>query len=459
MSLRTEPVAQRQTKTGSSSSGVAALQRKCACGRHTSGEECAECRKSPAGVLQRAAVRAPAADEAPAAREALETRFGRDFSRVRAESVARSGGAEAAGGPARRRRFLTWTFKDSELQTYLERLETGSPERAPDSHLKAREVLKRRTKFEPLPVEVQALLCEELLLGGSRRDDKAILGLLEDAAPGTRQGIVQRVGRDRLWAAFEGRRRRAVEALTLTAADFQDAGLIDRLKSLPERQLEEYLAATTDPAVRAGIDKIRKLQKISTPLDFDTHIDEAGVAHLTGIPGFKVKILPDTHTGEISKELKAHTAATTDYTSGVPKVQSELTTGMIRSFKTQPDLEVTIITRYGPGIFATSKSAYGRGTTPEGRKRKTESLRFHEGSHGTDIIEYLKSHPPPAFPGQTGVPVRRYQKMQQDYIKLVDDYFEDMKKVVAKKGDCVGVKIRGSGLEEIGLSRTFCSEP
>lgn len=358
----------------------------------------------------------------------------------------------------RRRRLLAWTFKDGELQAYLEHLETGSPERGPDSHLKAREVLKRRKKFEPLSVEVQALLCEELLLGGSRRDDKAILEMLEEAASGERQQIVRRVGRDRLWAAFEGRRRQVVEALTLTAADFQDTGLIDRLKSLPERHLEPYLAAATDPAVRAAIDKILKLQKISTPLDFGTQVDEAGVAHLTDIPGFKVKILPDTHSGDISGALRAHTHAKPDYKSGMPTVQHDATTGTILSFKSQPDLAITIVTKYGPGIFATSRSAYGRGTTPEDRKAKKVNVRFHEGTHGTDIIEYLKKNPPPAFPGQTGVPVRRYQKMQQEYIELVDQYFKKLEKAIVEKGDCVGVKISGGALEELGLSRTYCSQ-
>ncbi len=92
------------------------LQRRCACGQHTGGGECEECRKKSeaasvgGGSLQRAAVNREPAGEVPpivydvlrssgqpldaAARAFFEPRFGYDFSQVRVHTDARA--AESA---------------------------------------------------------------------------------------------------------------------------------------------------------------------------------------------------------------------------------------------------------------------------------------------------------------------------------------------------------------------------
>lgn len=82
------------------STPVAVLQRACACGQHTEGDECAACRHQREGMLQRAALsatpvgtlappivhevlRAPGRPLDAATRAVMEPRFGRDFSDVR----------------------------------------------------------------------------------------------------------------------------------------------------------------------------------------------------------------------------------------------------------------------------------------------------------------------------------------------------------------------------------------
>jgi peptidoglycan hydrolase-like protein with peptidoglycan-binding domain len=84
------------------------LQRACACGQHTSGGgECAECRKTREGTLQRAAVNAAPVNEVPPivhdvlrssgqpldaeTRAFMEPRFGHDFSGVRIHTDAQAG--------------------------------------------------------------------------------------------------------------------------------------------------------------------------------------------------------------------------------------------------------------------------------------------------------------------------------------------------------------------------------
>ena len=69
-----------------------------------------------------------------------------------------------------------------------------------------------------------------------------------------------------------------------------------------------------------------------------------------------------------------------------------------------PTPAVTIQTFFSPGSNARSRSAYGRGTTKEdiaGGKvtPHSTSLGFHEGHHGLDYVEFLKSNRPPAFTG------------------------------------------------------------
>jgi len=84
----------------------AVLQRKCSCGQHASGGECAECRKKREGVLQRAAAGSEPISELPpivhevlrspgqpldaATRAYMEPRFGYDFSQVRVHTDARA---------------------------------------------------------------------------------------------------------------------------------------------------------------------------------------------------------------------------------------------------------------------------------------------------------------------------------------------------------------------------------
>src|SRR6185436_860363 len=82
------------------------LQRQCACGQHAEGGECEECRKKkevlqrqPVGGAEPAAVppvvhevlRSPGEPLAPAVRGPLESRFNRDFSRVRLRVPADGG--------------------------------------------------------------------------------------------------------------------------------------------------------------------------------------------------------------------------------------------------------------------------------------------------------------------------------------------------------------------------------
>jgi hypothetical protein len=115
MSERALATAQKQSTALAAPSHGAILQRKCACGNHTTaGSECEEC-KGKKGVLQRASTNGSVVGDVPSivydvlrspgqtldfeTRAFMESRFGYDFSHVRVhtdESAARSARAVAA---------------------------------------------------------------------------------------------------------------------------------------------------------------------------------------------------------------------------------------------------------------------------------------------------------------------------------------------------------------------------
>lgn len=88
------------------------LRRKCACGQHSGGGECEECKKKkrlqrrrdqgaePSEVppVVHEVLRSPGSSLDPVARAALEPRFGRDFSGVRVHTDTRAAGSAAAVG-------------------------------------------------------------------------------------------------------------------------------------------------------------------------------------------------------------------------------------------------------------------------------------------------------------------------------------------------------------------------
>lgn len=274
-------------------------------------------RISPVASLQTAA--GPVLAESgrpldPGTRAFMEPRFGHDFSRVRVHTGSRAG--ESAGsldalaytsgndivfGPGQynpattagrkllahelthvvqqsrspdtvvqRKGFLGFVgglfssffhlavdYSDKKIRKYLDRLESsGDIEGDPDSDDKARQIVRDK-KHRTLSVKIRSLLVREMLDGLTLgKDESAINQILRSATPADRKTIVAGIGRDKIWKKFSGQNRRIVEALTLTADDLKDSGLVTRLRGLSESHLVEYQANVTDPDVAKAIDKI-----------------------------------------------------------------------------------------------------------------------------------------------------------------------------------------------------------
>ena len=93
--------------------------------------------------------------------------------------------------------------------------------------------------------------------------------------------------------------------------------------------------------------------------------------------------------------------------------------------------EVTIKTSYAHN--PNEVSGYGRGTTEDDKREKTTTLRVHEGSHGTDFINYIKSNPFPVdiSKGIVGV-------LTVDEMRKIDAYISNMTKETCEATDQVG---------------------
>ncbi|MCB9076229.1 MAG: hypothetical protein H6631_01405 [Anaerolineaceae bacterium] len=107
-----------------------------------------------------------------------------------------------------------------------------------------------------------------------------------------------------------------------------------------------------------------------------------------------------------------------------------------------PSLTLRIQTGFtrGQGQRFKSKSAYGKGTTKEDIKTGKTSLGYHEGSHGSDFIKYLKDNPPPQFKGKVGMSVASYKKAAKTYDKELKKYLKKIEQDSVAKTDCVGTK-------------------
>jgi hypothetical protein len=99
-----------------------------------------------------------------------------------------------------------------------------------------------------------------------------------------------------------------------------------------------------------------------------------------------------------------------------------------------------IRTTYGPKVSSKTKSSYGRGTTPEDIQAGNVTLGFHEGSHGTEAIQYIQNNPVPSFEGWVGMSAAEYRQACKIYNQEMDEYRLDLEKTNIEGVDCVGTK-------------------
>ena len=88
--------------------------------------------------------------------------------------------------------------------------------------------------------------------------------------------------------------------------------------------------------------------------------------------------------------------------------------------------ELNIQTTYGLKADPAADSAYGRGHIKKDKEAGNSSLRFHEGNHGKDFIEYVKTHPYPTIEVDKPITKKEFETKVSEWKKQAEQYQKDM---------------------------------
>jgi hypothetical protein len=176
-----------------------------------------------------------------------------------------------------------------------------------------------------------------------------------------------------------------------------------------------------------------QLPGITTPLPIDVRLAPDATARLR-VNAIDVVFEPDAQSTDVSLTGRAET--TFQLRTGA--IHFKATGGSVTSFTGPGPVSIRIRTTYGPGATATGPSEYGRGTTPADIAAGTTSLGFHEGSHGTDFLEFMAAHPFPRFIGRVGMTVAQFQAAMDAFTGARERYGKDMQAFTEQRTHCVG---------------------
>jgi Domain of unknown function (DUF4157) len=171
---------------------------------------------------------------------------------------------------------------------------------------------------------------------------------------------------------------------------------------------------------------------ISTPLPANVQPQKNGTAVFT-VNGVRITLLPDRTAATPGQDGETNLAWNTyhiNYQTGA--------NGAVTSFTGPGRRSVTVQTTYFAQANPSAASQYGRGTTAADQAGGHTSLRFHEGSHGTHAIEYIRSHPFPTFSGSVGMTETDFQDAMATYETLQQTYIASLNSDSVQSVDCVG---------------------
>jgi hypothetical protein len=99
--------------------------------------------------------------------------------------------------------------------------------------------------------------------------------------------------------------------------------------------------------------------------------------------------------------------------------------------------KLTIQTVYGKKVTSSSSSAYGRGAIKSDIDAGHGTLGFHEGNHGIDFMDYVKSHPFPEIVIDTPISKKEFNALKKEWKTEFQAYVDDMNATTKAKTDDV----------------------
>jgi len=180
-------------------------------------------------------------------------------------------------------------------------------------------------------------------------------------------------------------------------------------------------SAGAPPAAAPAPAATKTVPGTSTPLPKDAVVDNKTKEATVQSGDFTVKVKPDRKAGK-GEDVRADGAVT----HGDIKWSTQFKTqnGKVTSVTVNKELDVQ--TTYGSKADPAADSAYGRGHIKTDKDAGNGSLRFHEGNHGKDYIDYVKTHPFPTVEIDKPITKQEFDKKMSEFKKQAEQYQKDM---------------------------------
>ncbi|MET6997333.1 eCIS core domain-containing protein [Chitinophaga defluvii] len=175
-------------------------------------------------------------------------------------------------------------------------------------------------------------------------------------------------------------------------------------------------------------------QQSATPLPEGVKADKKTKIASFKRGDFTVKILPDKTASPKSTAVKSRGAVTDGKIKY--RVTPQTKDGKIVSVKIKKEL--VIQTTYAANAKPAGPSAYGRGTTEEDKKQGNTSLKYHEGNHGQDYMNYITDHPFPELVINEPLTQAEYDQAYKDWEASVQEFITGMEQYSKEKTDETG---------------------
>jgi hypothetical protein len=195
----------------------------------------------------------------------------------------------------------------------------------------------------------------------------------------------------------------------LESIDLENEYVTSRIRGLNNDQLTKLAGAAADPGVSAYANS---LLTTSTPMQEGLTAASGGGLR-AAIGPVTVIVLPDT-IGEVPKGTDADTKW-----SGGGVSRPTVKGGKVTGFTVSP---ITVQTTYSPTAIKSDDQRYGRGTTATEKEVGAKSIRYHEGSHGLDVIRWVRANP---FTGAIGDTLTAFQAK----VKAFQQKFAELEKM------------------------------
>jgi hypothetical protein len=194
-----------------------------------------------------------------------------------------------------------------------------------------------------------------------------------------------------------------------------------------------------------------QLPGITTPLPINVGLNPDATASLR-VNAIDVVFEPDAQTTDVNLTGRGETT----FQASTFAIHYKAAQDRVTSFTGPGPVTIRIRTTYGPGATPTGPSEYGRGTTAADIAAGTTSLGFHEGSHGTDFLEFMGAHPFPRFVGRVGMTVAQFEAAMAAYTAARDRYAKDMESFSEQRSHCVGRTIDQYNAAQ-GMQTAICT--